>query len=110
MLRSPEVAPPLHQPTPYHAAPVRVRLGLEETAYPVQHLTADGFSVASGSPRTPGLHTHVSFQLTGGLSISFEVVARALQGLSGLQRFDFIEADPDLIELLLTTAESDVIH
>ena len=83
---------------------------LEETAYAVQHLTVDGFSIAPGAPRTPGLHAHVSFQLAGGLSISFEVVARTTQGLSGLQRFDFVEADPDLIELLLTTAESDVIH
>jgi hypothetical protein len=111
MLRSPEVAQSAQsQPATYHPTPVRVRLGLEETAYAVQHLTVDGFSIIPGSPRTPGAHSHVSFQLDGGLSISFEVVAHSAHTLSGLQRFDFIDADPDLIQLLLTTAKSDVIH
>lgn len=110
MLRSSQATqvPPQHLS---HEAPeVQVRIDLEETAHEVRHLTAEGFTTAPAAPRTPGMHAHVSFQLPGGLSISFEVVARAWQQASRVQRFDFVDADPDLLELLLTTADSRVIH
>lgn len=110
MLRSSRATHVSDQPPSYHSPEVRVRIGLEEAAYSIQQLTSEGFSIAPAAARTPGMRMHASFILPGGLSISFEVVARASRKLSGLQQFDFVDADPDLLDLLLTTADTDVVH
>jgi len=108
MLRSTQATHvPSHVPT-YPAPSIRVRIGLEETAHPVKHLSLAGFSVVSPTPYQPGVRAHVSFQLPAGLSISFEAIARP--GRAGLQRFDFIDADPELLDLLLAAADTSVIH
>lgn len=108
MLRSTQATHvPSHLPS-YQAPAVRVRIGLEEAAHAVKQLSVTGFSIASPTPRLPGVRTHVSFQLPAGLSISFEAVARP--GRAGLQRFDFVDADPELLDLLLTAADTSVIH
>lgn len=110
MLRSTQAAHVPPQPPAFHPLPLRVRIGLEETSYTVERLTADGFTIAPATPRAAGTRVHVSFQLPAGLSISFEVMAQPWHELSGLQRFDFVAPDTELLELLLTAADTGLVH
>jgi hypothetical protein len=79
----------------------------------VDDLSVDGFTVVGGIPVPPGTFLHASFTVARCLSITIPVMAGAVTADAfgdPLQAFRFAATDPSLVDLLIVTAPSVVVH
>ena len=86
-----------------------MRLGIELADHIVEQLTPEGFVIVRTTSVTPGTCVHASFRTPDGLSIALDAAACPLDG-SELQRFEFIGATPELLNLLLHSPDTGSIH
>jgi hypothetical protein len=93
-------------------APLQVRIGIDDADYEVHDLSPTGFSIASAPQlaRDTATPVHVSFALTPRLSISLRAVARGWQAPEQRQWFDFVDADRDILAVLLLASDTTVVH
>lgn len=93
-------------------SPLQARIGIDDVGYEVHDLSPTGFSIASGekSSLDPAAPVHVSFSVTPRLSISLRAVARPMRAREDRQWFDFIDADRDILTVLLLAHDATVVH
>jgi len=89
---------------------VYVRINLEAREHRVHDLTPDGFSIAAIRPFSQGTSTHAAFKVPGGLTISVEAVAAWCDDGAPLQWFQFVDADREVIGLLMMALATTGVH
>ena len=98
------------EPMAYREGPLRVRVGIDATAYRVGELSEEGFSVIGAPPLPEGVLTHASFQLGPGLSISVQATSCAWRQDAARQWFVFTDVDAEVLGLLLLTGATVGVH